>query len=249
MARDSRPATMLAHQRLRIPMMPNSVVDEPPAPEADDEYDRLLTVNEVATLLRVPPHGSKPNEAPRAAAIAQYQTRKIRAVRTGRGAGVPGAPAPGSVTRMGISAAIRASELRHEEPTRGKDISRMARAERQYGSGCVLDTKGGFAIRWRELEIAPDGTIRRVLRYATVGRVPRKRACQILAEKIAAAGGKTLSRVTFRTVTDQWLNTVLPIRGATRDSPVGGRAAGDRGVETADEERRARAARLCDAVG
>src|SRR5262245_5682889 len=59
-----------------------------------------------------------------------------------------------------------AVELRHEEPTRGKGSSRMARMKRrQYGSGCLLKRGRGWAIRWRELEIAPDGTTRRALRY------------------------------------------------------------------------------------
>ena len=34
----------------------------------------------------------------------------------------------------------------------------MARPKRQYGTGCVIDVKGGLAIRWREREVAPDGS-------------------------------------------------------------------------------------------
>ena len=70
----------------------------------------------------------------------------------------------------------------------------MARPKRQYGSGCVIDTKGGIAIRWREVEIAPDGTTRRVLRYETLGHVSRKRAAHVLAQKLATAGGKGIAR-------------------------------------------------------
>ena len=93
----------------------------------------------------------------------------------------------------------------------------MARPKRQYGSGCVIETKGGIAIRWRESEIAPDGTIKRVLRYETLGRISKKRAAQVLAQKITSAGSKTIarSRVTFRTVCDQWLATVLPMYKAS----------------------------------
>jgi integrase len=89
----------------------------------------------------------------------------------------------------------------------------MARRKRQYGSGCILETKGGIAIRWRELELAPNGTLRRVLRYETLGQVSRKRATQILAERLAAAGGRTPARslVTFGTVANQWLKIVLPM--------------------------------------
>ena len=93
----------------------------------------------------------------------------------------------------------------------------MARPKRQYGSGCLIETKGGFAIRWREPEIAPDGTRRRALRYETLGKISKKRATQILAQKMAVVGGKTVARslVTFRTVSDQWLKTVLPMYKAS----------------------------------
>ena len=48
--------------------------------------------------------------------------------------------------------------------------------KRQYGSGFSLKRERGWAIRWRELEIAPDGTMKRVLRYETLGDdVPRAR--------------------------------------------------------------------------
>ena len=35
----------------------------------------------------------------------------------------------------------------------------MARRKRQYGSGCLLSKGKGWAIRWREIEIAPDGSM------------------------------------------------------------------------------------------
>jgi integrase len=56
-----------------------------------------------------------------------------------------------------------------------------------------------------------------VLRYETLGRVSRKQAAQTLVEKIAAAGGKAVirSRATFRTVSEQWLKTVLPMYKAS----------------------------------
>jgi integrase len=90
----------------------------------------------------------------------------------------------------------------------------MARRKRQYGSGCLLAKGKGWAIRWRELEIAPDGTRRRVLRYETVGAMSRREATQILAQKLAAAsdGSKpTRSRVTFATLATEWQETVLPM--------------------------------------
>jgi len=103
--------------------------------------------------------------------------------------------------------------LNREEPTRGKAVSRMARRKRQYGSGCLLAKGKGWAIRWRELEIAPDGTRKRVLHYETLGPMPRREAADILAQKLAAAGRgtPTRSRVTFRTLADEWQASVLPM--------------------------------------
>ncbi len=88
----------------------------------------------------------------------------------------------------------------------------MAR-RRQYGSGCLLVKGKGFAIRWRELEIAPDGTRQKVLRYETLGEVTRKEAQETLAQKLAAAGNITpqRSRVAFGVVAREWQANVLPI--------------------------------------
>ena len=67
--------------------------------------------------------------------------------------------------------ATMSAELQHEEPAREKGRSLMARTKRQYGSGCLLKRGKGWAIRWRELEIAPDGTRKGVLRYEALGEV------------------------------------------------------------------------------
>ena len=90
----------------------------------------------------------------------------------------------------------------------------MARSKRQYGSGCLLEKRKGWAIRWRELEIAPDGTRRKVLRYETLGHVTRKQASDTLAQRMAAGeNGKTptRSRVAFRTLAAEWQAHVLPM--------------------------------------
>jgi hypothetical protein len=91
----------------------------------------------------------------------------------------------------------------------------MAHTKRQYGSGCLLKTERGWAIRWREWEIAPDGTKKRVLRYETLGPMSHKRATEVLAQKVVAANvvskTPTRSRVTFRTLTSEWLITVVPM--------------------------------------
>jgi len=103
--------------------------------------------------------------------------------------------------------------LNHEEPTGGKGVSRMARTKRQYGSGCLLKRGKGWAIRWREIERAPDGTTRRALRYERLGEISRKQAAEKLAQKLAMAGGQTVmrSRVTFRTVANDWQAHVVPM--------------------------------------
>jgi integrase len=90
----------------------------------------------------------------------------------------------------------------------------MARTKRQYGSGCLLKRGRRWAIRWREIEIAPDGTRRKILRYETLGEVTRKQASETLAQKLSVAGGgeaRTRSLVTFRTLAGQWDVSVLPM--------------------------------------
>jgi integrase len=90
----------------------------------------------------------------------------------------------------------------------------MARTKRQYGSGCLLKRGRGWAIRWREMEIAPDGRTKRALRYEALGQISRGEAAEILAQRMAAAGnGKTptRSRVTFRALASDWQANVLPM--------------------------------------
>jgi integrase len=119
---------------------------------------------------------------------------------------------PSHVIRFPTPATI-GSRLNHEEPTGGKGVSRMARRRRQYGSGCLLKRGRGWAIRWRELEIAPDGTTKKVLRYEALGNISRGEAAEILTQKLATAGTKipTRSRVTFSALGSEWKATVLPM--------------------------------------
>src|ERR1700716_1355444 len=103
---------------------------------------------------------------------------------------------------------------RHEEPARGKG-SRMARRRRQCGSGCLFKEGRGWAIRWREREIAPDGTIEKRLCYEALGNISRAEAGEILRRKMAEFGsndGPTRSRVTFLTLAQQWEVDVLPTK-------------------------------------
>src|SRR5437016_2780616 len=67
-----------------------------------------------------------------------------------------------------------ANQPKYEEPTRGKE-SRMARKKkRPYGSGCLIKTGKGWVLRWREMEFAPDGTKKKVLRFKTLGAVSNR---------------------------------------------------------------------------
>jgi integrase len=68
-------------------------------------------------------------------------------------------------------------------------------------------------MRWRELEIAPDGTKVKVLRYERLGDLSRKEAVERLAQKLASAGtqGPARSRVTFRTIATEWQAHVMPM--------------------------------------
>jgi integrase len=90
----------------------------------------------------------------------------------------------------------------------------MTRSKRQYGSGCLLKRGKGWAIRWREMEIAPDGTRRKAQRYEALGEVTRKLASDTLAQRMAAGdnGSKPMrSRVAFRTLAAEWEAHVLPM--------------------------------------
>lgn len=90
----------------------------------------------------------------------------------------------------------------------------MVRSKRQYGSGCLLRRGKGWAIRWREIEIAPDGTRKKVLQYESLGEVTRKQASETLNQRITAAGNSktaSRSRVTFRTLAGEWDASVLPM--------------------------------------
>jgi integrase len=69
-------------------------------------------------------------------------------------------------------------------------------------------------IRWRELEIAPDGTKRKALRYESLGEVTRKQASDTLAQRMAVGNNSNKpvrSRVAFRSLAAEWQAHVLPM--------------------------------------
>ena len=87
-----------------------------------------------------------------------------------------------------------------------------AQRKRRYGSGCLLQRGKGWAIRWRELEIAPDGTTQRVLRYENLEPMSRREASDVLSQRIVEAGRAPVrSRVTFEMLANQWQATVTPM--------------------------------------
>ncbi len=90
----------------------------------------------------------------------------------------------------------------------------MARRKRQYGSGSLFKEGGGWAIRWRELEIAPDGTIQKRKCYEALGGISRHEAAEILRGKVAGGndGRPVRSRVRFQAVAEQWKRDVLPTK-------------------------------------
>jgi integrase len=89
----------------------------------------------------------------------------------------------------------------------------MARKKRKrsYGTGCVLVRRNGFAIRWRESILMPDGSIRKVQKFEALGCVSKKEASQALQDRLAAS--KTLRRgpITFSELASNWKTTVLPM--------------------------------------
>src|SRR2546426_10724287 len=89
---------------------------------------------------------------------------------------------------------IDASQPKHEEPTGGKEISRMARNKkrRPHGTGCLLKTNTGWALRWRELEIVAGGSMKRGLGYEKVGFVFKGEATQTLAPRMGLARARPL---------------------------------------------------------
>jgi integrase len=102
--------------------------------------------------------------------------------------------------------------LNRGEPARGKGIPRMAH-KRQYGSGQLKEARNGWVIRWWEVEIAPDGSRQKALRYERLGPMSRKQAAEILSQRTAAAGNARAvrSRVAFRTLVAEWEQSILPM--------------------------------------
>ena len=104
--------------------------------------------------------------------------------------------------------------LNHEEPTGGKGVSRMARTKRQCGSGCLLKRRKGWAIRWREFEIAPDGTKQKVLAVRSARRGVTERSGRAAGSRNfrpQGRPGRSGRLVKFRTIATDWLTHLMPM--------------------------------------
>ena len=181
------------------------------------DLHELLTVDEVAALLKVSKswvyEHTRSRGTPRSERLPYHQDWKIPAFRSARRAGVSREEMPNNVIRFPTTATIN-PRLNHEEPTRGKGVSRMARTKRQYGSGCLLKRGRGWAIRWRELEIAPDGTTKKALHYEALGKISRGEATEILAQKARRpAPARSRRGRVWRSgrLSNEWKTTVLPM--------------------------------------
>lgn len=91
----------------------------------------------------------------------------------------------------------------------------MARKnKRPYGTGYLKKANGKWTIRWREAEIAEDGSRRKILRYETLeAGLSKKEAERILADRLAAArnGKPNQSKKFFKTLAAEWKANVLPM--------------------------------------
>src|SRR5947209_1667922 len=107
-----------------------------------------------------------------------------------------------------------AIRLEQREPMRGKENSSMARKiKRKYGSGEVVKSGSGLAIRWREPILMPDGTIKCRRRYLALGEISSKEAARRLAEKLVESGSakEPIPNVTFREHAAKWIRDILPM--------------------------------------
>jgi integrase len=88
----------------------------------------------------------------------------------------------------------------------------MARkhSKRSYGTGSIQQRGRGLVIRWREKEIASDGSTHIVHRCETVGDIPRLEAAARLRDRLAGAAEPKATPVTFAEFAIQWKVLVLP---------------------------------------
>ncbi|HEX4997907.1 MAG TPA: tyrosine-type recombinase/integrase [Terriglobia bacterium] len=103
----------------------------------------------------------------------------------------------------------RQEPLRANRSRKGEELARNSK--RSYGSGCVIRRGKGFAIRWRETQLFADGTKRFVNRCEALGPVSKRKAVEILNERLAEARAVQRPIVTFDELATAWRTTVLPM--------------------------------------
>jgi integrase len=90
---------------------------------------------------------------------------------------------------------------------------RLKQRRRPYGSGCVIEAGRGLAIRWWEKVVGLDGQPKWVRRYEALGAISRKKAGEILNEKLRESRqNPKVERptVTFREHAERWRRDILP---------------------------------------
>ena len=87
----------------------------------------------------------------------------------------------------------------------------MAR-KRPYGTGYIRKVGDSWRIRWRETVIV-DGAKRSRLRYENLGRISKREASKVLAERLAAAEVRAEAdeKRTFQELAAEWSRSVLPM--------------------------------------
>src|SRR5262245_51057596 len=104
----------------------------------------------------------------------------------------------------------------HGEPANRKDVCMARKNEkkrRPYNTGCVIETRSGKAIRWREPVVMADGSIKKVLKYRALGPVSQKEANQALQDQLAACRIPRPGPISFEELAATWRTTVLPMYG------------------------------------
>ncbi len=192
--------------------------DESVIDSSDSRLLELLTVDDVAALLKVSKswvyEHTRSRSAPR--------TERLPHVKIGKYVRFDPRLVRAFIDRAQRHAMTRIRSRRYNgrratarRVSERKGMLSMTRSKRQYGSGCLLKRRKGWAIRWREIEIAPDGTRKKVLRYEALGDVTRKIASDTLAQKLVSrrrtAQTPMRSRVTFRTLAGEWEASVMPM--------------------------------------
>ena len=184
--------------------------------DAERELHELLTVDDVAALLKV--SRSWVYEHTRARCRAPTgclrQNRQIRPVSVESGRGLPGQAIENRVNRSRRPLQWPAS-YRTKSPREERTVLSWLERNVGTGSGCLLKRGRGWAIRWREREIAPDGTTASgccaTKRWGRCRAAKRRHAGARSGRSGMAARGRRGQGSRFDTLAGEWQATVLPM--------------------------------------